>query len=377
MTIKDIQAYSLATPTPQPFSFSQWEYRAKTNTVVKVTTDSGLVGWGECYGPSKPVAAAVNGFYRERLIGRDPLGNERVWQFMWQQSLDFARKGVMMAAMSGIDLALWDIKGKAVNLPVRTLLGGSSDPVPCYATGMYFRPGLAEEAMIASLLREAASYFEAGYGMIKIKIGKTLGFDRRLIVAMRQAFPDSRLAADANHAYNYKEAVMIGKRLEDHAFEWFEEPLSPEHLADFALLRAQLRIPIAAGECEQTRFGFRALAEARALDIMQPDLAYCGGLTEFQKINGIAAAYGVTVIPHCWGLLINQAAAASALSMIADNPGRLEPAPLLLEHDRTEHPIRDAIFTLKHEVRNGVLHFNSAPGLGVDIDPTAMTRFHT
>jgi D-galactarolactone cycloisomerase len=374
--IRAIDTWTLEAPLKQPFGFSQWYYRKKANALVRITTEEGAVGWGECYGPARPVADAIRHFYAERLLGRNPLQTETNWNHLYKSSLDFARKGIFMAALSGLDMAMWDLKGHCTGQPLWMMLGGKGDPIPCYATGMYFREGMDEDSLLSALLEEADGYVRAGFAMLKIKIGKNPAFDIRLIRAFRENFPTALLAADANHAYAFKEAVAIGKHLSECNFAWFEEPLAPDNLADMALLRRTLSVPIAGGECEQTRWGFQEVLRAGALDILQPDLAYCGGPSEFQKISAMASAQHVDVVPHCWGLRLNQAAAASAIGALPENPGRFESRPVFLEMDLTEHPIRDGIFKQWNEVRGGFLHLSNRPGLGVEVDEGALAQFH-
>jgi D-galactarolactone cycloisomerase len=158
-------------------------------------------------------------------------------------------------------------------------------------------------------------------------------------------------------------------------YSWFEEPLAPDSYHDMARLRASTSVPIAAGECEQTRFGFERLARAGSLDIFQPDIAYCGGLSEFQKIAAIASAAQADVVPHCWGLKVNQAVAAAAIRMLPENPGRFERRPIYLEMDQTEHPVRDSIFSESHAIIDGALHFNDLPGLGIEVDEAQLANF--
>lgn len=376
LRIAEVRATVLSAPLSEPFGFSQWYYERKSNLLVTVTCEDGTVGHGECYGTAAPVAAAVQG-YAPLLTGRDPCAQEALWQSMWKASLDYARRGTMMAAISGIDLALWDIRGKRCGLPVRALLGGVADGVECYATGMYFRRGDDERGLLARLLDEADDLAAQGFRTLKVKIGKNPAFDRDLLHAFRRRFPALGLAADANHAYSFAEARGIGRLMEELGYLWFEEPLSPEDPEGMAALRAAVAVPIAAGECEQTRFGFQRLFAARALDIAQPDLAFCGGITEGQRILALAMAQHVDVMPHAWGLRLNQAAAASMLALEIENPGRHEARRLLLEVDCTEHPVRDAIFARQHRIADGRLIFNGLPGLGLEVDLDAIARFAT
>lgn len=375
MKIADIQCFPLRTDLHRSIGFSQWYYTAKNNCLVKITCEDGTVGWGECYGPNEAIATAIEQHFAPRLLGANPLQNEYVWDVLWRAYLDFNRSGIFMAAISGLDIALWDIKGKALQVPVRILLGGTDEPIPCYATGMYYRDDKPEIEMLKELLEEAAGYVAAGYTFLKVKIGKNPEFDRALVKQFRARFPDTFIAADANHAYNFKEAFAMARLLESLNYSWFEEPLAPDNYDDMAALRASTAVPIASGECEQTRFGFQRLAQTKSLDIFQPDIAYCGGLSEFQKIVALASAAHADVVPHCWGLKVNQAVAASAISMLPQNPGRFERRSIYLEMDQTEHAVRDSIFSEAHEVRDGKLHFNDLPGLGVSVDEAAMDPF--
>lgn len=375
MEISAIECFPLRTDLSRAIGFSQWYYTAKNNCLLKITCADGTVGWGECYGPNLAIAAAVEHHFKPLLIGKNPLQHEQLWNLMWRAYHDFNRHGIFMAAISGLDIALWDIKAKALQVPLRTLLGGSDEPVPCYATGMYYRNDKPEAAMLEELLDEAATYVEAGYSFLKVKLGKNLEFDRELVQQFRHRFPNTKIAADSNHAYNFKEAMGMARLLESLDYSWFEEPLAPDSYHDMARLRASTSVPIAAGECEQTRFGFERLARAGSLDIFQPDIAYCGGLSEFQKIAAIASAAQADVVPHCWGLKVNQAVAAAAIRMLPENPGRFERRPIYLEMDQTEHPVRDSIFSESHAIIDGALHFNDLPGLGIEVDEAQLANF--
>ena len=375
MKIASINVFPLKTDLENPIGFSQWYYETKNNLVIKITAEDGTIGWGECYGPSLAIAQSIETYFKPLLIGRNALETESLWQLMWKSYLDFNRLGIFMAGISGIDIALWDLKGKAYDAPVRELLGGSSDSIPCYATGMYFRKDISDDQLVELLLQEAEEYVKGGFTFLKIKIGKNLNFDAKLVEAFRLKFPNLHLAADANHAYNFKESLAIGHMLEKYNYSWFEEPLHPSNSRDMAKLRESLAIAIASGECEQTRYGFTKLSEANALDIFQPDPAYCGGISEYLKIQAIASANHIDCIPHCWGLKINQAVSASLLSACSENPGRFEKRPLYLEMDQTEHAIRDTIFSAAHEVKDGFLHFNDLPGLGISINEQLLDTF--
>lgn len=375
MKIKCIRTHHLRCQLDQPFGFSQWSYDQRNVLVIEVITESGLSGWGECYGPAGVIQAAAEKFYAPRLIGMDALATDVIWQSMWRSSLDFARGGVMMSAMSGIDMALWDLKGHALGLSVSQLMGGKHrDIVPCYATGMYYTD-LDEDALLSSLVNEAVSYAEDGYSAMKIKVGKNIPFDEKLIVAMRKALPNTVLAADSNHAYDLPEAVRIGQLLDEHDYAWFEEPLSPEHLPLFKVLQEKINCPVSTGECEQTRFGFKPLIESNGVQLIQPDLSYCGGPSEALKIRTLASAHGINCIPHVWGTQLNLAAATHFLASAYHEPGRAEEKPLYLEYDRTENPLRDELYKVTVKVDGKGAQVPTSPGLGVQIDTTKLKDF--
>jgi len=375
MIIKSIKTYLLEHKLDKPFGFSQWYYSRRNALLIEITTDSGISGWGECYGPAAVTQAAIDTVYAPLLIGWNALRNEAAWQHCWRASLDFARKGIMMGAMSGIDMALLDLKGKLLGVSVSEMMGGRlRGEVDCYATGMYYKE-VPENDLLAGILEEAAGYVEEGYRALKIKVGKNLPFDKRLIRDLRYQHPDIKLMADSNHAFDLPEAIELGRVLDAHGYAWFEEPLSPQHPELFRQLADKIDTPIATGECEQTRWGFETLLSAGGVDIIQPDLAYCGGPTEALKIRAIASARGVNIIPHAWGTMLNLAAALHFLATTYMEPGRLEAAEPVLETDRTPNPMRDEMYSTALEINNGRAVVPTAPGLGVEPDRDALKQF--
>jgi D-galactarolactone cycloisomerase len=375
MKIKNIRTYQLSCQLARPFSFSQWSYRSRHAMMVEIVADDGASGWGECYGPAAVCQSAVADFYAPRLLGRDPLETEVLWHHLWQSSLDFARGGVMTAAISGLDMALWDLKGQVLKRPLSALLGGRSrDVVPCYATGTYFQDA-PEDKLREMLVEEAGSYRSEGFKAIKIKVGKNVPFDLALARRMREALPGVTLMADANHAYDLPEALRVGTVLSECGYAWFEEPLSPEHPEQYRQLHDKLAVPLAAGECEQTRYGFRRLLSAGGVDIAQPDLAYCGGISEALKIRTLASSLGVNVVPHVWGTMFNLAAAVHFLAATFVEPGRLEAPSPLLERDRTPHPLRDELFEVPVEITGGSARVPGGPGLGVKVNRSALKKY--
>lgn len=337
--------------------------------LVEVVTTDGLSGWGEASGPAAVTQCAVSAFYAPKLIGKDPLQTESLWNGMWRMSRDWARRGPMMAAMSAIDMALWDLKGQVLGLPLVELLGGKTrDRIPCYATGCYFRD-LPEADLIPTLVDEARGYAEAGFRAVKVQIGRNLPFDRALIHALRVALPHTYLYANAHHAYDLPEAMLVGLTLEENGFALFEDPLSLDVPEAYCRLGEKLRIQIAAGKREQTRWGFQTLLDTNGVQLLMPDIAYCGGISEFLKIRAAASTKGSNIIPHVSGTMFSLASALHFLASDMRQPGRAELSVGLLEYEAPDaNPLRDAMFKTTIPVEGGSMQVPHRGGLGVELD---------
>lgn len=375
MRIKEVTHYIISHKLDESFYFSQWHYDRRTICLVKVTTDEGLYGWGEGYGPAGIIKAGID-FFAPLLIGKDPLQQENIWRLMHLRSLDFARRGVMLSALSALDIALWDLKGKILKQPVSVLLGGRKrEKVKAYATGLYFRES---ENLAQELAEEALFYKNAGFEAVKMKVGLNIRADIENVKAVREILgPDVELMVDANHAYSLREAIQLANAIEPYDISWFEEPISPEEYDNYRELRLRTKIPIAGGECEYLRFGFQNLFINRCVDIAQPDVCATGGITEFKKIMSSAQTFGVDVVPHSWGTGIALSAALHLISNWDTIPGRLyEPEPLI-EFDRTENPLRDDLIKPRFSLENGRLDVPTTPGLGIDVDTNLLSKYES
>jgi D-galactarolactone cycloisomerase len=373
MKIKHVRTHILQAALSQPFAYSRAWYDTRMAMVVEIETDNGLVGWGECYGPAR-ITAAVAESVAALLIGEDPLRIDHLWRKVYSTLRDHGQKGVVIEGLSGIDIALWDIKGKHFGVPVHRLLGGGiRDTVQAYATGLYRR---RSGDPLRYLPEEAAGYVAEGFKAVKLKVGFGVEEDSAVTAAVREAIgPDVALMVDANHAFDAIAAIRLGRMIERHDIGWFEEPVPPEDLAGYREVKSALSIPIAGGECEFTRFGFRDVLGSRAMDIIQPDTCAAGGLTECKKIADMAEAFGVRYNPHVWGTGIAIAASLQLLAVLPSHtPLSLALEPML-EFDRTEHPIRQAVLTRPIEHVGGVVAVPSGPGLGIEIDREALARF--
>jgi D-galactarolactone cycloisomerase len=374
MKITDLRTHVLSAALSQPFAYSRAWYDTRTAMLVEIETDDGLTGWGECYGPAVMTAAVVRSV-APWLIGEDPLRTDFLWQMIYTRLRDHGQKGVVIEGLSGIDIALWDIKGKHFGVPVYQLLGGPlRNEVRAYATGLYRRKS---GDPLRYLTEEAAGYVAQGFKAVKLKVGFGVEEDAMVTRAVRDAIgPDIALMVDANHAYDAVAAIRLGRMIEEHDIGWFEEPVPPEDITGYQAVKAALSIPIAGGECEFTRFGFRHLLVSRAVDIVQPDTCAAGGVSECKKIADMAEAFGVCYNPHVWGTGIAIAASLQLLAVLPTHtPNSLAPIEPMLEFDRTEHPIRQAVLTQLLEHVSGIVRVPDGPGLGIEVDRAALARF--
>jgi D-galactarolactone cycloisomerase len=375
MKIQDICTYPLRSQLNQRFCYSQKWFTHRTALLVKVVTDDGVIGWGEvfCHDAPWAIASLIDRTYKPLLIGKNPLDIAVIWDFLYNWTKDYGQKGLTTAAISGIDIALWDIFGKVMQQPISQLLGGLfRAQVQGYATGMY---GVDDPDPAARIAEEAARYAEKGFLAMKMKVGFGLQEDLRRVRAVRETIGDQiQLMIDANHAYDASTAIRLGRALEAYDIAWFEEPVSPEDLDGYREVRRALSIPIAGGEAEFTRYGFRDLLAGGSVDIVQPDICLCGGISEGKKIADLARTWHVRCLPHVWGTNIGLAAALHFMGSLPDTPPSLNPMPMLVELDQTEHPLRN--LTLEPiPLVDGYVQVPQGPGLGVEVDEDLVAKY--
>lgn len=373
MRIAEVHTHILDHPLETVFESASMRFDRRRHLLVEIVCDDGTIGWGECLGPALPNAAVVEA-YVPHLIGRDPLATEVLWHDLYAALRDQGQRGLTLTALSGIDVALWDIKGKHFGVPIAILLGGRRrDEVRAYATGSFRREGFDR---VADNAAECAAHVEAGFHAVKIKIGFDPKQDLEVIAAVRDAIgPRTRLMIDANHGYDVIEAIRVGRAAERYDIDWFEEPVVPEQLDAYRAVRAGQPIPVAGGETWHGRFGFKEPLETRCVDIAQPDLGGTGGFTEMRRIADMAALHGVRLLPHVWGTAVQIAAALQFLAAMSPEPWRHEPIEPILEFDRTHNPFRQAIVTTPIEQESGVVRVPEGPGLGIEIDRAALAAF--
>jgi len=387
MKITRIETFLLKAPLgEQRFWSSQTSFPERKSLLVRVDTDAGLSGWGEAgqYGPAEPVASQIHDVFAPMLLGKEAVGPAVHWDRMYTQIRDFGAGGAALEAISGLDIALWDLLGQVHRAPVFELLGGAfRRTVETYATGLYYRgPNPADlTAALAQVREEAGRYREQGFPAVKAKIGLLRPpDDLRRLAAIREAIGDEMLLmVDANHAYNTHVACSVARELEQLAVYWFEEPVVPEDLEGYRRVRASTTIAIAGGECEHTRYGFARWFAAHALDIAQPDPTTAGGLTELARIAATASAFHVQCMPHVWGSGIALAAGLQFLATVPPAPYTASPeAPYnepLLEWDANPNPLRTELLQEPIMPNEGKVPVPDGPGLGIHIDKGAVARY--
>jgi len=375
--ITDVDTFVLSSPLARPFAYSQGWVEARSTTLVRVRTDEGIEGWGETFSvglqPPHIAASVIDSALAPLVLGADPLATDVLWDTMYTRTRDYGRKGVVIGAISAIDIALWDIRGKAAGLPVWRLLGGAfRDRVQCYATGFFRTSGQGQAAEMAE---EATRHADAGFELMKVKLGFGIDDDLDVMKRINDAVGDRcGFMVDVNHGYGATDAIRLGRRLADLRLRWIEEPVVPEDIAGYRRVRDALDTPIAGGEAEFTMYGFRDLIAAQAIDIAQPDICLAGGFTALKHINVLAQSAGVQVNPHVWGTAVGQYASLHAIANTPTTHFALYADQPLFEYDTSSHPFRTALVTEPLEHEGGLLSLPQGPGLGFEIDTDFLAR---
>jgi L-alanine-DL-glutamate epimerase-like enolase superfamily enzyme len=342
--------------------------------LIEIDTDTGLTGLGEAkvgvgnLGNYAGLVALVHGELAPVLIGRDPRDVTALWELLYNGTRAHyvnahgrtfpivGRRGITVSAISGIDIALWDLLGKSLDQPVWRLLGGRfRDRIPAYASG-----GWAPVGGVGKQLRQ---YVERGHRGVKMRVGlqdKSVDDSAARVCEARETLgADVALMVDAHGTWSVREAQRFARKVVDCDLAWLEEPVSPDNVTGQAEVRASTDIPIASGETEQTRFAFRDLIEARAVDVLQPDVAIAGGITETLRIAALAATHGHTLAPHLWGGAV---LFASGLHLAVATP-----CVTTLEFSRGENPLLHDLLEEPFELVDGFIVPTDRPGLGVTL----------
>jgi L-alanine-DL-glutamate epimerase-like enolase superfamily enzyme len=385
MKIVDIRTTALSYPCPTPYASANLMQTRRDALLVEIETDEGLVGIGEAGTGGGAAQTLITRTLTPMLIGQDPLMIEGLWQRMYAQTRQYGRRGIVMHGISGIDIALWDLAGKVAKLPVYRLLGACRDRVEAYASGGFYQEGKGVDGIAA----EAEGYRARGFKGMKMKIGRnpsTQSILRHLvphsevcevspeediarIAAVRKVLgPHGKLMVDVNCAWSAAFAIEMGRAMEPYQLYWLEEPVSTDDIDGSAQVAAALATPVAGYETEIGLYGFRDLIVRNAIDVVQPDLAWTGGLSEGRRIAALGQAHHKMVTPHAFGGAVLLAA---SLHFAASTP-----SALIMEFDQNDNGLRDELLKDPiHIETDGTIKLSERPGLGIELDRAAVERY--
>ena len=342
--------------------------------LVEIDTDAGITGLGEAkaavgnLGNYAAIVTLIREEFAPLLIGRDPRDITGAWDLLYNGTRahyaaregrtfpTIGRRGVTLSAVSGVDIALWDILGRSLDVPLWRLMGGQyRDRVSAYASGGW--------APVGGIGKQMLQYVERGHRAVKMRVGlQDASVDdsaARVAEARETLGPGVGIMVDAHGTWSVREAQRFARKVEAYDLAWLEEPVSPDNLAGQAEVRATTDIPIAAGESEQTRFAFREMLDARAVDVLQPDPAIAGGITEVRTIAALAASQGLTVAPHLWGSAI---LFATGLHLCVSTP-----CATILEFSRGHNPLLNDLVEEEIAFEDGHVLAPRGPGLGLTL----------
>ena len=378
MKITSIKSHVLRYELDKELGYSQQYYKHRTAHLVEVETDEGITGWGECFGPG--YIALANKYIVEKVIqplikGDNPLKKEYIWHKVYNLLRDSGQKGMPIQALSGIDIALWDILAKKSNLPLYQLLGGkTNDKIPVYGYGMMLQKKTVEE-LCELFKNEASQIKEKNFKAMKMKIGMGPKEDLKLVSAVRDTIgSEFKLMVDANHAYNKNDALYVGRGLDEMNIYWFEEPVAPEDYDSYKELKETLKTNIAGGEAEFTKYGWNQLIKNNCIDIAQPEVCGLGGITEYLKVSALAQSNFIPIVNHVWGSALSVAVNLHLLTTLPDMPGGLFPTKSMLEFDTTEKNIfitdlAEEKFSILDQVKNKNGFASPLENIGIGINP--------
>jgi D-galactarolactone cycloisomerase len=360
-----IDGYEVSCRLPEPIGNSSRFFDERGALLVSVTAADGTVGWGETWAMPAAAAATIRSTFAPAVLGTDAESPRRVWEAM-TRTLGYDRRGVSQMAMSAIDMAVWDAAARRAQVPIACLLGGAlRDRIPAYVSGPFLKPGADPYRDFDG---DIDAYLEAGFRAIKLRMGVSPRVDERRLARVRaRVGADFALMVDLNEGATLRTALAYGEAFDGHDLLWLEEPIRHDNLPGYVRLARALPMALAGGEALIGLAPFRDFLCAGALDIVQPDLALCGGFSEGLRIAALADAFEVPLIPHVWGTAINLAASLQFAAVLSETrgPGLRYP---LFEVDASFNPLRDLFgeFALGAD---GTVAVPDGPGLGIEIEP--------
>lgn len=370
MTIRTVRLFHLVAPLPETIGNAKVFFSARETLLVQVVDTSGLAGWGETWAAPGSAAAVIEAQLAAVVLGQDARQIGRLWHAM-RAATNLGAISAM--AIAAVDLALHDLAARLNHVPLSTILGGAlRDRVPAYASGPFFKPN---GHPYRDFEREVAGYLETGFRAIKLRSGLAPKEDAAIALAIRRLLgPDGLLMVDFNQAYTPRAALSAVERMREADLLWIEEPAAPTDFEGYRTLASQVAPALAGGETFTDVREFAPYLAAGCMDVLQPDIALCGGFTGTTRVADLGEMYGRPTVPHVWGSSINLYA---ALHFTATRPAFLSgtgPAMPFLEFDMGPHPLIDSLG--RPELHSdGTISVPDAPGLGIAPDPNDFERF--
>ena len=364
MKITDVKTTVLSVPHLSGFKDATIRHmvQGRSQCFVHIMTDEGLQGLG-LGGGAQAAREVIERTLKPILVGQNPLHIEKIWDDLFWAVRGVGRKGLAFCAISAVDVALWDLKAKFFEVPLYQLLGPYTEVVPIYGSGGWTHFNLDE------LLAEQSGYVERGMKSVKMKVGKDFGQseqeDIQRLAAIREAVGDDiEILIDANNGYYAKQAIRMAKAFEPYRVGWFEEPVLADDIEGLAAVARAIDIPVATGEHEYTKYGFKDLIARGGADIVQPDVGRVGGITEWLKVAHLAHAFNLPVAPHAYQLVHLHLACATPNLRIVEYLGAVEAADKIF-YTEFPQPDPDGMWA----------PYPDKPGLGLELDPTAVKKY--
>lgn len=366
-----VDGFELSCRMPEPIGNAMRFFDLRTALLVRLTDADGQVGWGETWSMPQAAAAVIKSGLAQVVLAQATGAPRVVWNAM-SQTLTYDRRGVTQMAMSAIDVAAWDLAGRRAGVPIAQLLGGAiRDKVMAYVSGPFLKPG---GDPYRDFDADIGGYLDDGFKAMKMRLGLNARAEGALLARVRQRVGDAfPLMVDLNEGATVRSALSFAKAFEESDLVWLEEPIRHDNLPGYAHLAKALPMALAGGEALIGVTPFRDFLAQGALDILQPDLALCGGFTEGQKIAALADAYCVPLVPHVWGTTINFHASLQLIAGLPElrGPGVRYP---MFEFDPSFNPLRDMCGKVGVG-SDGSIAIPQAPGLGVEIDPRQFNEY--
>jgi D-galactarolactone cycloisomerase len=368
MKITEIRLYRLSAPLEEPIGNALISFSSRDTLLVEVVAGS-LSGWGEAWVSPASAAAVIEAQLARHLLGRDPRHIRALWQTMRR-----ATEGdTAMIGIAAIDMALHDLTARAYGIPLSVLLGGPRrDRVPAYASGPFFKPG---GHPYRDFERQIDAYLKEGFRALKLRSGFNVEDDVAAArAARRQIGKDAALMIDFNQSITARRSIATAAQLEDVDLLWIEEPVRPTDISGYRLASSQIRTAIAGGEAMTSPAGFLPFLKDGSMDILQPDIAICGGLTGVGQVLALADMYDRPVIPHVWGSAVNFHAALHFLATLPPHrPGGIGPFPYL-EYDVGPHPLLE-LAGRPYVNADGTVSLPDGPGLGIELNASILAPY--